>query len=249
MNRFSSVILVLLLAQCNMVWANTYTVISYLPANPPYNISAKKSPSKGKVPGIFNDIFTQVSRITGDKFVALTLPVARAHREFELGNVDIEPGVNPKWRLNAKVHGLYSVSFADTREVVVFIRGAQFEVSKPQDLFGREVGVVRGFSYPRFDAYFASGKIFKISNVSQEALIQQLIRGRLSQIFVGKATIEYRIKTQPELSALVVGNEIAGAQMMMRLHPSKAELMPRLNKALTQLKDDGVIEAIFAKYR
>lgn len=241
--------LMVLCAFAAPVMADKYKVISYLPANPPYNITSTNPRKPHQVTGIFADIFSVIGDITGDTFVLIPLPVARAHREFEQGHVDIEPGINSAWRQSTTVPGVYSKAYDISAEVIVFNRTPKNPIRTPQDLLGKRLGVVRGFVYPDFEPYFASGQIIRVSNVSQENLVLQLSKGRLQQIIMGKATVEYMIKTNPNFKNLVVGHTMMKTDVMMRVHPSKAQLLPRLNAALDKLVADGQLEKIYAKYR
>lgn len=224
--------------------ADTYKVMLYSPNNPPYIIF-----EGDKEVGIFIDIFTEIGKITGDKFEFVHLPIARALLEFDKGNVDIEPGVNPNWRQHLKVIGQYSVSYAQSDEVIVFSPGNKIEVNGPADLMNEIVGIVRGFSYPDYDAAFSTDSIIRINNVSQTHLLEQLLKKRFKQIFVGLNTILYFQKVYPEYQSIEIGNVVDSQSVMMRVHPDKAELMPRLNKALETLMLNKEIEKIYARYR
>mgnify|MGYP003386203804 FL=1 len=229
--------------------ANTYKVISYNPPNPPHNIHTKDAQGNLVISGIISDIFAQIGKITGDEFVMVQMPAARAIIEFDFGRVDIEPGIHPIWRSKTKIKGNYSIPYKSAEEVIVFRSGEQFDVKVQKDLFGRKVGIVRGFTYPWFESAFASGKIKKILNKSEGLLVKQLMAKRIDQIFISKSSIEYMKKNAPSLSNIVVGDVVSSVEVMMRVHPEKIELLPRLNKALKQMIDDKSIEKIIAKYK
>lgn len=239
----------IIILTCWPLCANTYTVISYNPPNPPHNIQNEDQQGKLKISGIFTDMFIRIGEITGDKFIMVKIPVARGLREFELGHVDIEPGISPDWRLDAKVQGVYSISYDNVEEVIVFRSGEQFEVKAPHDLFGRTVGIVRGFSYPLFETAITSGNVRQVLNKSENLLVKQLLAKRIDQIFISKLSLEYMKKHDPRLNVLVIGDVVSSVDVMMRIHPSKSELLPRLNKALQQMINDQSIEKILAKYK
>jgi polar amino acid transport system substrate-binding protein len=247
--KFKLIFLNIILLTSWTLCANTYRVISYEPANPPHNLQLIDAKGNLKISGIFADIFAQIGEITGDKFIMVKMPAARASLEFDLGRVDIEPGINPIWRSSAKVKGLYSLTYESVEEVIVFRSGEQFDVKTSKDLFGRKVGIVRGFTYPWFESAFASGEIDRILNKSESLLVKQLMAKRVDQIFISKTSIEYMKKNDPTLSELVVGDVVSSVEVMMRLHPNKLELLPRLNKALKQMIDNKSIEKIIAKYK
>ncbi len=238
------ILLYLVVLSCFALRAETLTVMLYSPANPPYAVLEENG-----VSGIFVDIFNQVSEITGDDFEFIHLPIARALHEFDQGRIDIEPGVNPNWRQHLKVLGLYSVTYAISEEVVVFSPGHFKEVLEPSDLFDEAVGIVRGFSYPRFDTAFSTDLIIRVNNVSQTHLLEQLLHRRFEQIFVGLNTIKYFQKIKPQYRVLEIGNVVDRQEVKMRVHPSNKTFMPRLNNALEQMLNAGKIDEIYSKYQ
>ncbi|WP_338292618.1 substrate-binding periplasmic protein [Planctobacterium marinum] len=221
-----------------------YSVMLYEPNNPPYVIFDNADTS-----GIFLDVFAGIEQHTNLKFEFVYMPIARALHEFDAGNIDIEPGVNPDWRRHMKVLGEYSVAYAISEEVVVFSPGNYKDVKGPGDLLDEIVGIVRGFSYPEYDAAFSSEMIIRINNVSQTNLLQQLLKDRFKQVFVGLNTILYFQKEMPEYRHLQIGSVVDKRDVMMRVHPNQKAILPVLNDALMQMINEGEIQRIYARYR
>ena len=236
-------LLLLGVAACGLR-AETYRVLAYTPANPPYNIDNGKQMS-----GIFIDLFAAIGAITGDRFEFHRLPISRGLKAFEQGRIDIEPGIAPVWRQHMAVAGLYSVPFGSSREVMVFAPGKKFPVRAPEDLLGKEVGIVRGFHYPLFDEVLRQGRITLWDNQSEWLLLKQLSLGRIDQVVVSQAAIEYFQKIHPEWAALEIGDVIMSNAVSMRVHPSKRALLTRLNLAIEQLLANGEMQRIYDKYR
>jgi len=224
--------------------AESLTVALYEGANPPYSVI-----EDGKITGIFVDLFTQIEKLTPYHFEYRGYPFARALHEFDAGRVDIEPGINESWRQHAKVLGEYSVAYGVSREVIVFREKRRFSVTSPQDLFGESVGMVRGYSYPRYDEAFAAKKITRIDNLSESLLLRQLLYGRVEQIFIGYRTILFYKKMYPEYQSFVIGDVVGEAEVKLRVHPSKSYILADINDALSKLIESGSIEKIYAKYR
>jgi polar amino acid transport system substrate-binding protein len=224
--------------------AETFTVLAYLPGNPPYNIVDGQI-----ILGISRDLCEAIGKHSGDKFKFIAMPIARGLQEFDNGSIDIEPGVNPNWRDHLKIKGLYSIPYADSITVIAFTPGRKKPVLEPSDLFGDIVGMTRGFSFPRFDKAISAGLITRIDNLSQSLLIEQLYLGRLQQIFINRTTLAYFQKQRPEMSTLEIGDETDRQELMMRVHPNKAYLLPRMNEALLAMLASGEIDRIYAKYK
>ena len=224
--------------------AETYKVLAYTPANPPYNIDNGKQMS-----GIFIDLFAAIGAITGDRFEFHRLPISRGLKAFEQGLIDIEPGIAPVWREHMPVTGLYSIPFGSSQEVMVFAPGKKFSVKSPKDLLGKEVGIVRGFHYPLFDEVLQQGQIILWDNQSEWLLLKQLSLGRIDQVVVSLAAIEYFKKIHPEWASLEIGDVIMSNAVSMRVHPSKPDLLARINQAIEELQANGELQRIYDKYR
>ncbi len=235
----------LLITACGPVLAEPpLKVLLYQPGNPPYTLL-----EGDKHQGLFTDIFHRIEEITKLQFELVSRPVARGLAEFDAGRIDIEPGVNPDWRAHMRVPGLYSISYAKSTEVVVFAPGKKKPVKVPSDLFGDMVGVVRGFVYPKYDAAMSAGLIIRLDNLSSDLLLEQLLVGRLNQIFIGYDTLLYLQKVRPEYKALDIGDIVDEQEVMMRLHPEKTKYLPIINQALQREIKDGEIEQIYSRYR
>ncbi|MEW6983842.1 substrate-binding periplasmic protein [Colwelliaceae bacterium 6471] len=223
------------------VSSETFRVALYHKGNPPYSIITENGPS-----GIFVDIFKRLEQLTPHKFVYRELPVARALKEFDEGNIDIEPGVNEQWRQARKIVGLYSIPFEISTEVIVFKK--ENAINTINDLYDKHVGIVRGYSYPNFEKAFNENKIIKVENLSESILLKQLITNRLQYVFIGFRTILY-YQQQPIYKQLAIGEIVSEVQAKMRIHPSKAHFLPELNAGLKLMLENGDIEKIYQKYQ
>lgn len=224
--------------------AETLIVTLFPGEIPPYSMI-----KEGKRLGITIDLFTALAKNTQHEFILQESPVARAMREFDLGRVDIEPGVTPLWRQHRPVPGLYSIVYEEAVDVIVFKEKNKFKLNEKADLYGKIIGVVRGYSYPDYDQAFAEGKIKKVENRSEDNLLKQLEVDRLKQIFMGYRTILYFKQQGAKYSEFKVGDIVGHNSISLRVHPSKAHLLPGLNQALQEMLDSGEIKAIYDKYK
>jgi len=225
-------------------FSETFSVMLYEGVNPPYVII-----KNGQNTGIFIDLFAEISRLTNHEFVFKNYPVARALKEFDMGRVDIEPGVNEKWRQQRKVPGEYSIPYEQSREVIVFKEQNKIKVNSTKDLYGKNIGIVRGYSYPKFEQAFNDKLIYKVSNRSEALLLKQLQRDRIKYIFIGERTIKYYQQQSPQFNNIVIGDNVSQAEVKLRVHPDKAYVIPELNNALKQLMETGAIKKIYDKYQ
>ncbi|MGI0115819.1 substrate-binding periplasmic protein [Zooshikella sp. RANM57] len=199
--------------------------------------------------GFYSDFFDALSQKMGDHFSFHDVPFTRSLIMFETNQVDIEPGVNPVWRAGEKVQGLYTIPYAQSVDILLFAPGKRIPVSASEDLEGKRIGVIRGYQYPSFTRFFQSGTILRVDMTRESQLLGMLELGRLDQIIINKYLALYLMKQNPDYKDFEVGYEVSSVDIMLRIHPNKAEALPRFNSAIKQLTDSGTIEQIWKKYR
>lgn len=221
-----------------------FRVLLYTDSFPPYSFKTGSSET-----GIIRDLFKAISKETGDSFEYIRVPFKRGQYQFETGKIDIEPMCNPAWRKNSPVPGLYSIPFATSDEIVLFRSDKYIPLTCPGELTGKTVGTVSGYNYPAFGAYFAEERIKPYPMQDENKLIQMLLAGRLDQALMNKDFANYRIKVQSLQDRLKVSKPCSIVDIMMRLHPTRKHAIPRINKALQKLIDNGTIRGIYDRYR
>lgn len=208
---------------------------------PPMMIESNRS-------GIYQDILDELCSITGHRFDIRYLPYARLANQFDVGLLDLEPGVFPGWVKQQKVPGMFSVPFGKVVDVLVFAPGKQFHVGAPSDLSGRTLGLVRGYSYPALRPLFATGAVHRSDAVSETQLLAMLAAARIDQILINKAVAQFNILHVPKYRQLVIGDVMGSYEVSMRVHPRTKAVLPQLDEAILAMKRSGAIARIYAKY-
>lgn len=244
MNKNSIVFVLSLFFLSFNTHSETLKVVLYDGGSPPLFFSKGDANT-----GIYVDLLMAIGEETGHTFQFVHLPTKRAMASFEQGEVHLEPGINPLWRNNSKVPGEYSIPFAQAADTVIFPKGKLKPVASASDLSGMKVGTIKGFFYPGYMDAFASGKIIRQDSPDEDKLMLKLANGRVDTAFIRKEAALYRIKTNPKFNTVEVGDEISSADIMFRVHPSKASALNEINQAITNLKASGAIEQIFTNYR
>lgn len=198
--------------------------------------------------GIYQEILDELSKMTGHRFLIQYFPYARLSNEFDLGHIDLEPGVFPGWVKHHRVPGKFSVPFGKVVDVLVFAPGKYFPMNTPRDLSGRTIGLVRGYTYPDLRELFDSGAVHRSDAVSETQLLAMLAAGRMDQILINKAVAQYNMLLVPRYREFVLGDVLGSFDVSMRVHPSKKALLPKLDDAILTLKRSGAIARIYAKY-
>ncbi|AOT10893.1 substrate-binding periplasmic protein [Pseudoalteromonas luteoviolacea] len=219
-----------------------YTVLVYHGANPPYNYISGNGQA-----GIFSHLFNRLSELTGHTFELVPWSVARGQRLFDMGKIDIEPGVNPNWRTQSSNPGIYSLPYAYSREVVLGREGERV-TDDPKTFYGSVFGRVRGYRYGEFESHFGHTKIMVYDNVSEKELLAQLAYQRVDFIMLGDATAAYYQHRHPDYADFKVVYEISRLPVHMRLQPHLKSLQAELNSALKTMIANQEVEAIYHRY-
>lgn len=221
------------------VGAETFTVGFY--DYPPMMIEAGRR-------GIYQDILDELSKLTGDRFEVQYYPYPRIGLLFNEGQLDIEPGVYPGWVKHQARPGLFSVPFGKVIDVLVFARHKAFPVKRPEDLRGKSVGMVRGYAYPELATLVESGQLDRRNGLNEQQLLSMLAKSRFDQAIVNKAVAQYNLLQVDDYRHLEIGDAISSYDVSMRVQPRHAAWLERLDMAIVQLKQRGIIERIYARY-
>lgn len=231
----------ILILYCS-IYSENFRVFLHGHEHPP-NYFTREDPGTG----FFRDLFAEISTITGDTFTFYYLPSARGLLKFENGELDLEPGVNPIWRENSEVKGVYTIPYEKSKEVILSAK--ECTVMSPNDLIGKKVGIIRGYSYPSFDTLFASKEVIMQEYNEADQLLKLLYVNRVDFVFVNEAFALYSIKENPLYKDFRAVYEISSMDVMLRVHPNKKHALERINKALEQLLQSKTIEKLRSKYQ
>ncbi len=199
--------------------------------------------------GIYHDLFSAIARRTGDTFSIQYYPYARSKAMFERGEIDIEPGISANWTAHLAVPGIQSVPFGRAVDVLVFDPARQRPASLPAELTGTSLGTVRGYAYPRFEALFDNKQIERVDVVDERHLLMMLAKNGIDRAIVNRVVADYLIKETPAYRRFELGAVVGDVEIGLRIHPSKAGVVARINQAIEALQRSGDIERIYAAYR
>ena len=212
--------------------------------NPPLTFA-----KQDKRRGIYRAVLAEIGKLSGDKFVFRYFPPKRLLSAFEKGQIHIEPGINPSWRINAKVPGNYTEPFTTSENIVLFAPGKKRNVMRPMDFLNQRIGTIRGYYYPGYMTLFESGRIIREEGDSEYNLLARMAGGRFDQIFVQKDVALYWMNEIPEFSNFEIGPVNFKDPIMLRVHPTVKQAIPRLNQSIVTLRENGTIEKIYQEYR
>lgn len=193
--------------------------------------------------GIYKEIFIEISKITSDTFDFDYGSAAQIIDRFDQGKIDIEPGINPIWRHSEKVPGLYTIPFAKASSIMV---------SRNAPLKGKtlKTGLVKGYQYPNLAAYFKDKTWVPVFASNELNLIKLLNQKKIDQAVIDQFVMDFFLRSKKNTASnqYVLSKPLETKDIMLRIHPSKANAIPRFNDAIKKLIESGSIKKIYNHY-
>ena len=218
---------------------------------PPYNWVENE-----EYKGIDADIVREACRRAGIMPVIKNRPWKRVLKEVETGEADggFSSFLTPE--REAFAHFLTGSPLHYSTYSLFAKQGREFAYQKAEDLFGKRIGIVRGFVINKdFDDAFKSGKIIVEEVTELKQNILKLLAGRIDAFVHQQDITVYALKTKKfegNVVMLPVPIEPARPSYLMISKaakiPEKERLTESLNTALKNMQQDGTVEKIYDKY-
>lgn len=195
----------------------------------------------GGVTGIYPEMFREILNRAGINFQFVPAPAMRRRVLFENGEYLLSCCGNPAWRnrpLETAVQ-LFSDQFFVSRDVFVFPRGGRFAINSMQDLADKSVGTVLGFDYQGSE-WFGTRLDFK----NEVNVLRRLSEGGLDVAIVNREVF----KAFGQADRLEEGPIHDEASLHIRIHRSRADLLPAINSAIADFIRDGTRDAIHHRF-
>ncbi|MBA6365457.1 transporter substrate-binding domain-containing protein [Colwellia sp. BRX10-6] len=169
------------------------------------------------------------------------LPGKRAVTALELGQIDFDV-VSPNW-FKDKIIGVdyvSSVPLFEVTEYFVTLPNVAIEFNQPEMAYGQLVGTVAGY------AYFDDDKFIRADFLSESELVKGLVKGRFKVAIIEERAAQYwaeKHQTSIALASLHTKGDI-----VIRLRKEHENLLPRINQAISVLKNNGQFKKVFDDY-
>ncbi len=206
--------------------------------------------SNNQFSGIGVDILTEIAHRTGDNVELEHLPNVRALIMFEKKEIDMIVIDSPLWNDQEKLMDMtFSDEVMSVQEHIYFLKDEYIEVEVPEDLRGKVVNIFLGYTYPVFEEAFTKGIVKKDEISSELSLIRMLVAKRCAAIFMDSIAFDYNTSQLGYKKDMFrKGMQLSHAKLKIKIRRDKASILPRINKAIAEMKKDGSIERIIKKY-
>lgn len=193
-------------------------------------------------PGIFKEVTQVILDEAGINGNPIILPTKRAIKDLENGDIHFD-FVSPDWFTDGNVGEQFvtSDSMLDITEWFITLPKNESQYHSLPNIYGNVVGTIRGYYY------FDDARFTRMDFSSESTLIEGLKMNRFDVAILEEMTAIYWSQEQGiDISLAAIHTQ---GPMVLRIHKSKAALLPTINKAIAGLKFEGKIEAILNKYR
>lgn len=193
--------------------------------------------------GIYIELFREILETANIQYEFIKVPKVRARVMFENGEVVLSCCGNPDWRKGAKEREvqLFSKTIYHTRDVYVFPKGKRFDIPDVAALHNKMVALKRGYGYKKQREF---GKTMRLR--TQTDLIAFVARERADVGIVNEDIARHWMLTNGNQIEIGKAHDIA--DLMIRVHKKRGDLLPRINKAIEQVISSGKRDKIANKY-
>lgn len=195
--------------------------------------------------GLYVQLGKAIEAISGIKLKWVFYPYARVDRFFKLGKIDIEIGSSPVWTQHKSIPGQFTHVFYQLEDVAIY-QAQKRHFYSGHDIKGQRIGMVRGYSFPQFQADFDQNLAQRVEGANEKQLLKLLLNDRIDQVFMSKLVFMHLQKHEPRYQHLQIGAIVGRYDVAIRVHPNKASIIPAFNQAIEQLKKNGTIESLFS---
>ena len=195
---------------------------------------------QGEYRGIYVDTLKLVADELEMRLEIVPLSLARLHRQFIAGEIDLEAGVTHKYSTSEALQdsSVYSRPYGVVNEVFIYRPELSFPVFILKDLEGIQVATVRGAVVP--------DKILREDFSNQWQIAQRVHRG-WNDIGLMTEALALHYQRQEKLN-FAISLPYTSHPVFFRLHKSQQHLLPAMNASISRLEAEGELERLVCKY-
>lgn len=224
---------------CSALLARAETLVAIDNANPPFMYQQDDQPM-GLYPLMLQAIFARL----GEPLNIQAMPWKRALLRGATGELGIGGIYKNAERLAVFD---YSAPIFEERLLLYVQRERAFAFRGVEDLHGKRIGVIRGWSYTEaFDQAARTGQIDAQEGSSDEANLRKLASGRLDAVIAIELAGQ-RLLSHPgleQLEALPQPLSINPTFLVFAKQAGQLELLQRFDQALQEMRQDGSLQRL-----
>lgn len=216
---------------------------------PPY-IMPESMPGPGK--GIMPEILRTVAEEHGYTVKMAYYPEKRGRLMLRNGTIDAYCN-SKKWMQHPDSYR-WTTKVITSEDVIVCSKKHPLLFESPEDLHGKDIGVVLGFSYPTLETQFKKHTIHRHYAPSTEHLLQMVSRGHIDGVVTNRIVANWILHTNQTFHANdfhISDATVDSAPYGFVFSNSRnwSDFISIFNKELNAMREDGRLAAILAQYQ
>ncbi len=191
--------------------------------------------------GILVEILPLIMDHAGIKTEKVMLSTKRAMIAFNTGKLDFD-FFSQSWLPEGASQGdfTFSTAILTITEYFITLPENQHKYTKVEDFCTHPVGTVSGY------VYYDDNRFERLDFESESTLMMGLGNRRIDVIIMEEAASRYWA-SQHNI-AIALGPVHTQGELALRIHNRHLDKLPKINAAITHLKETGQIQAILDKY-
>ena len=238
-----AVVFLLLFLIVPLVRAETLRVALYDTDYPPYHLVS------GKQKGLVDELLERFAEQYKLKTDYILVPEVRSQHLLDEGKVDVRLESEQWYRGGNQYY--WSDSIAVVEDILVMPRGCHIPAI---DELGGYVLMARfGYTYPQFEALFASGKLHREDFYSELDMLKALVDIQKNQrvAVIAKTTLQWYASKYNAFKKLTVRDYIVGKapmQLQFAYNEKGKRISEQFNEFMKNLKSSGEFAKIESNY-
>lgn len=236
--------LVMLLVQ--WTFADNKIVFNLSPTGyPPYMFKD----ANGQAKGVVYDILHRVATKYGYEVVVVGVPKKRVVLQLRSGELDAT-AVAKEWVKNPEDFEFSNV-IVQARDVLFFLKERPIKFNSIEDLYGKNIAVHLGYSYPSLKEAFEENLILTSVLNTETAMLGKVFMERSHAAVVNELVGQWLIKNTPHWRGqfVVSKKEIGGFDYRIQFSKKWKDFVVKVNREIAKMKDNGSLKIIKSKYK
>ena len=187
---------------------------------PPYTIRGNDN----KNHGILLDVLRTVASKYDYVVRVVIYPEKRETKLLEIGKIDARAKAK-EWVKNPENY-TFTDPIVEHSDFLIFLKETPLKFNKIEDLFGKKIGTILGYTYPFFTPYFDDSRIHRKDTVNQKAMLRMVVAKRTDGAIINKLVALWSIKQDQRWQGKFIFSERTVGSVGYRLMFTNKVLLP-----------------------
>lgn len=173
----------------------------------------------------------------------------RVEWSLEHGNVDIVCNANPSWYGDATQLRWTREIYPQIEKVATLNTPAVMR--QLDDLAGKRVVTIHGYTYPALEPFWASGRATQLTETRMDLMMKALNSKLADAAVVSELEFAYWSRHNPDIARQIKLQPlvVSSVPTMCALSPKSAFTLGQLNQAIEHMNKTGQLKAILRRYQ